>query len=334
MTRRERVIAALSHKQTDFVPYHTDFTLLEQERITKESGNPNYLAESGIHLHGAQFWGYPEEKGKAGYFTDDFGVTWNRSGIDKDIGVIDNCMIMEEDIGLYKTPYLNEKRLRAELDALVVTKGDQFTFAGIGFSMFERLWSYCGMENALIFMLSDPSFTHTLLDRICEFNCKVIDIINEYDLDGFYFGDDWGQQKGLIMGASLWREFIKPRMRTMYDRARKKGKFILQHSCGDIHEIMPDLIDIGLTCYQTFQPEIYDIANIKREYGKDLCFWGGISAQQLLPYGTPQQVTDTVRRTIDILGKGGGYIAAPAHAVSNDVPFANIDAMMKVFQNQ
>ena len=162
----------------------------------------------------------------------------------------------------------------------------------------------------------------------------MIDILNEYPLDGIYFGDDWGQQRGLIMGPELWRTFIKPRMAALYQRAKKGGKFILQHSCGDIHEIFLDLIEVGLDCYQTFQPEIYDVEAVKREFGRDLAFWGGISTQQLLPYAMPERVKEETRRMIDVMGKEGGYIVAPTHAVPADVPPENILAMLEVFENQ
>ncbi|MEG1520252.1 MAG: uroporphyrinogen decarboxylase family protein, partial [Clostridia bacterium] len=235
---------------------------------------------------------------------------------------------------LYPNPILDEKRIRAEIENLIATKGDRFCFYGIGFSMFERLWSYCGMENALVFMLTDPEFVQELLDKICEHNLKVIDIINEYDLDAVYFGDDWGQQKGLIMGAPLWRKFIKPQMAKMYARAKLNGKFILQHSCGDCSEIFPDLIEIGLDCYQTFQPEVYDIQKMKDEYGDKLAFWGGLSTQQVLPYVTPEEVKAEALRIKNILSKNGGYIWAPTHALAFDIPNENIVAMLEVFKNQ
>jgi len=200
--------------------------------------------------------------------------------------------------------------------------------------MFERAWSLCGMENVLMNMIDEPDFTNDLLDTICEYNLKIIDIANEYPFDGFYFGDDWGQQKGLIMGPVFWREYIKPRMKRMYERAKKNGKYIIQHSCGDIHELFPDLIDIGLDCYQTFQPEIYDIEKIKNNYGNDLTFWGGISTQRLLPYATTEEVKRETIRIMRIMGKNGGYIAAPTHAVPSDVPPENILAMLEVFMNQ
>ncbi len=335
MTRKERILNALNHRESDSIPYHADFTTQEYEKIVAFTGDDHYIDSTGIHLDYVQYWGWPTElQGQQEHFKDEFGVVWNRTGADKDIGVVDHPLIDHPDIALWQEPKLDEKRLRKEYEALVKSKEDKFVFAGIGFSMFERAWSLCGMENVLMNMIDEPAFTHELLDKICDYNLKIIDIANEYDFDGFYFGDDWGQQKGLIMGPVFWREYIKPLMKRMYDRAKKGGKYIFQHSCGDIHELFPDLIEIGLDCYQTFQPEIYDIEQVKKEFGKDLTFWGGISTQQLLPYATPEEVKRETKRIMNIMGKGGGYIAAPTHAVPSDVPPENILAMFEVFMNQ
>ena len=332
MNRKETVIAALSHKETDRVPHHADFTTPEYDKIVRYTQDPHFYEKYHGYLHSFHYCGYPTERAdRKDYFTDDFGVTWNRSGADKDIGVLDSLVIPVPDISLYREPFLNEARIREECENLLATKEDRFCFAGIGFSMFERLWSYVGMENALMYMISDPEFTHALLDKILEFNLRVIDIFNEYPFDGIYFGDDWGQQKRLIMGPRLWRTFIKPRMAKMYERAKKNGKFILQHSCGDIQEIFPDLIEIGLDCYQTVQPEIYDLKHIKETYGDRLSFWGAISTQKALPNLTPEEIRQVIRDTVAIMRHGGGYILAPTHSVPQDVPPENALAMLYEF---
>ncbi len=332
MTRRETVICALQHKETDHIPYHFELTA-QEEKVLQNTDKMKFYAQYGGYLHYFQYWGYPtEQEDRKGYFTDDFGVTWNRSGVDKDIGVVDEPVIDEPDISLYPTPFLNEARIREECERLLATKEDKFCFAGIGFSMFERLWSYLGMEDALVYMITEPEFVHALLDKILEFNLKVIDIFNEYPFDGIYFGDDWGQQKGMIMGAPLWRAFIKPRMEVMYRRAKQNGKFVLQHSCGDIQEIFEDLIEIGLDCYQTVQPEIYDLQEIKEKYGDRLSFWGTISTQQALPRLSPAEIETVISDTVAVMKQGGGFIIAPTHAIPQDVPVENLMAMLRCFQ--
>ena len=332
MTRRETVIAALQHKETDRIPFFINFETQEYDRVVEYTKNPDLINQCGRYLSGWSYGGYPTENAdRKEYFTDDYGVVWNRTGVDKDIGVIDSPMIPEPDISLYCPPKLNEKRVREDCERALAAKGDTFCFCGIGFSMFERLWSYVGMENALIYMITDPEFVHELLDKIMEYNLKLIDIMNEYPFDGFYFGDDWGQQRGMIMGAPHWREFIKPRMEILYRCAKKNGKFILQHSCGDIREILPDLIEIGLDCYQTVQPEIYDLKELKEQFGDKLSFWGTISTQRDLPVRTPDEIKKIIRDTVEIMRKGGGFIVAPTHAVPHDVPPENVLAMIEQF---
>ena len=217
---------------------------------------------------------------------------------------------------------------------MLQTREDKFAFAGFGFVMFERVWSLMGMENALIAMAYNPKKLEELFESIGNFYLALLDIVLEYDIDGVYFGDDWGQQRGLIMGPLHWRRYIKPQMAKLYSHVKSKGKFVIQHSCGDCHEIFPDLIEIGLDCYQTFQPEIYDLRKMKSLYGKDLSFWGGISVQQVLPRLTPPEVKEEIVRVTRTLSEGGGYILAPSHALTYDIPPQNMLAMLEVMLEQ
>lgn len=335
MTRRELVIAALEHRQTPVLPFHMEFTEQALENLIAYTGNPNIEEEIGSYLYYWQYWGWPTEiPGRPGWFRDDFGVEWDRNGADKDIGLPQENVIEDLEDCDYQFPVLDEARLRSQYQYMMEHKGDRFCMAGFGFVMFERLWSLMGMENALVSMVACPEELDAFLDRICDYYCHLIDIALEYDFDGIYFGDDWGQQKGLIMGSAHWRHFIKPRMARMYAKAKAAGKYVLQHSCGDCNEILPDLIEIGLDCYQTFQPEVYDIEKVKALYGDKLAFWGGVSTQRCLPYATPQGVKDEALWVAKILRKDGGYIWAPTHAIAFDVPPENIMALAEVFHQQ
>ena len=338
MTRRERVIDAFRHKQTDFIPYEAGFTQKEHEIYAAYVGDDDFQSKLGNHSSGSYYSGFspgisgPVE-GKPDYIKDDFGVVWNRS-VDKDIGVIDGYILDEPDLSAFEPPPIDMGEQKRGYELLFTNNDDRFTYGSIGFSMFERAWTLRGMENILTDMLMEPAFVEGLLDAICDFNMEIVNLGLSYDIDGFYFGDDWGQQKGLIMGPELWRKYIKPRMARMYGAVKAKGKFVVQHSCGDVSAIFPDLIEIGLDCYQTFQPEIYDIRAVKKEYGQDLSFWGGISTQRLLPFATPDEVKAKTIEIMRIMGKGGGYIAAPTHAIPGDVPPENVEAMLEVFMNQ
>lgn len=190
------------------------------------------------------------------------------------------------------------------------------------------------MENTLAAMILNPEELEVLYDKICDYMMRLLDVALEYDLDAIYFGDDWGQQKGMIMGPDHWRRFIKPRMARLYKRVKDAGKFVIQHSCGDIHEVFPDLMEIGLDCYQTFQPEVYDIHLMKELYGSKLSFWGGVSTQRALPSMNQEELKTEIVRIMTALKKDGGLIIAPTHAIPFDVSPENILTMLEVFQNQ
>ena len=335
MTRRERVLDAIDHKTTDFVPFNIELTHQAHDALVAYVGDESYIDHMGNHIAKAYYDGYLEEiEPGSGYWRDHFGVTWNRNGADKDIGVIEGFVLAGPSMTGYSFPEIDERRLRREYEQVIARAEDKCRIAAIGFSMFERAWTLRGMENLLVDMIAEPDFVDELLDAICEHNLKIVDIAMEYPFDGFHFGDDWGQQKGLIMGPNHWRRFIKPRVARMYERVKRAGKFVSQHSCGDIGLLFGDLIEIGLNVYQTFQPEIYDIGSVKREYGGDLTFWGGISTQRALPFVSPDEVKKIAWDTMKVMGAGGGYIAAPTHDIPGDVPPANIVALVEAFQNQ
>ncbi len=338
MTRRERVIDALNHKKTDFAPYHLDFTQQALDRLIEHTGDEDIGQKLGAHLYYKQYWGWPTEMSeKPGVFKDEFGVEWDRNGADKDIGLPFEYQIDDLEEHSYEFPVCDVTRLRAEMEEMMQMKkdgDDRFFMYGFGFLMFERAWAIASMENVLMGMVACPEETEEFFEKIGNYYGKLVDIALEYDFDGIYFGDDWGQQKGLIMGINHWRHYIKPQMAKLYKKVKDKGLFVLQHSCGDCHELFDDLIEIGLDCYQTFQPEVYDIKDIKTKYGDKLAFWGGISTQQCLPYATPAEVKAEVKRIYDVLYKEGGYIIAPTHALEFDVPPENILALVEACKNQ
>jgi len=335
MTKREIVIEALNHRETNPIPYTLGLTH-QMEEILRNAGIEEELKDSfGTFIMGSYYDGWPAPiPGRPGFFRDDFGVVWNRNGADKDIGTIDGFIINDPENITYTFPKVDIKKLRADIEWNVKNRQDRFVFASFGFTMFERAWTLMGMENCLMFMVDYPEAMETFFDRICDFFLELVDIALEYDIDGVHFGDDWGQQSGLIMGPGYWRRFIKPRMARLYARVKSKGKYVSQHSCGDCREIFSDLIEIGLDCYQTFQPEIYPIEEMKKLYGDKITFWGGLSTQQCLPQASPEEVKKEIVHLMKVLGKNGGYIIAPTHSVPHDVPAENILAAAEVFRNQ
>lgn len=332
MNKRERVIAALNFEKPDYTPYSVSFTGQMMDKMIAHTGNPAYEATVDNHIFMLDLI-KPQEELRPDFYQDEYGVIWNKSGVDKDIGVVDKLLLEDpEDLDSYVLPPVDEGFIRGCMERLMSEANGRFTVAGIGFSLFERAWTLRGMENLLCDMIVEPDFVHELLSRITQRNLKILDIVLEYDVDAVYFGDDWGQQRGLIMGPACWRTFIKPRLAELYGRVHEAGKYVVQHSCGDVREVMEDLHEVGLNLYQTFQPEIYGYDYAEKLFGK-IAIWGGISTQRDLPTMTPDEVRQVTRELL-VAFPHGGLVAAPTHAVPGDVPPENIEAMMSVLKNQ
>jgi len=175
-----------------------------------------------------------------------------------------------------------------------------------------------------------------VLDRIVQFNVALVEagLAACPDVDAVIFGDDFGTQNGLMMGPGLWHELLEPSLARQYAAVKSRGKKVFIHSCGKVDSIFDDLVRLGVDCFNPFQPEVVDVFAIKQRYAGRLAFFGGISTQRLLPFGTPSQVREEVAELLDRLGRPGGYIAAPAHAIPGDAPAENIHAMLDVLKNQ
>ncbi|MCL2158395.1 MAG: uroporphyrinogen decarboxylase [Oscillospiraceae bacterium] len=332
--KKERVISAIAHKNTEPVPHSIDLTVPLEARLCDhlKIKHEDVWEWFDNHIEEAKY-----RKGQwlpGEIYQDPFGVKWDRSGADKDIGTIMEYTLKEPEIGSYRFPE-PDLDFVDELSIQMTQNGrDAFKFGKIGFSLFERAWSLRGLENFLADLAGEEKFVCELFEHILEYNLKIIDRALTYPIDGFFVGDDYGQQRGLLMSPETWRRLIKPNLAKMFDRAKSAGRAVALHSCGDLSAILGDLIDIGLDVYQTVQPEIYGLKKIKEEFGAHLTFWGGISTQKVLPYASPDEIKKIARETIEILGKGGGYIAAPTHQVPHDVPVENIIALSEAFKNQ
>lgn len=201
-------------------------------------------------------------------------------------------------------------------------------------SHFEKANNCRGIENFLADMSINKDFAKKLLSGIIDRNMIMIENLLYYDeVDGILLGSDWGSQQDLLMSPKVWNELIAPGEQREYDLIKSQNKDVWIHSCGNIEKIMPRLIEMGVDVLNPVQPECMDIEMIKKEFGA-LTFWGGISTQQTLPYGTPDEVRAEVDEVIGILGNGGGYITAPAQEIQDDVPFENIVALVEAAKNR
>jgi len=211
------------------------------------------------------------------------------------------------DLDAFPWPDPDAASLLDKAAAAIAADADRhFVVPNFGFALFERAWSLRGFDEFLMDLACEPEWVADLLDRITAIQTTLARRFVALGVDGGYFGDDYGAQKSLLFSPVLWRHLIKPRLARMFAVFRDAGLPVILHSDGDIWPILPDLVDIGLTCLNPVQPEVLDHARLYREFGNHLSFYGGA------PDGT-------------------GLILGPSHRMQSDIPLENVVAMLEAF---
>ena len=332
MTKREVVKLALEGKRPPYVPWNVGLTVEAREKLRQhyeqddlETALENHFLRLGSDI------GFFTDLG-APYVQDVFGVVWDRS-IDKDIGNVVGCVLPQPTLKGYAFPDPMDDRFFEDIPERLDRYGDLFRVFQIGFSLWERAWTLRGWQNMMMDFHDHPGFVTELLNAIADYNIAQVKGALRYDIDAVEFGDDWGMQRGLQMGSEMWHEFIYPVLGRMYKAVLEGGKCVMIHSCGDVDELFDDLIDIGLSCFNPFQPEVMDVNALMDQYHGRLAFHGGLSTQKTLPHGTAEDVRRETEHLLQ-LGRDGGYIFAPAHDVEGDVLLENMLAFINVVQCQ
>jgi uroporphyrinogen decarboxylase len=238
-------------------------------------------------------------------------------------------MEAEQAVAAYNAPDISRPGLFDEMRRDLREQSGPFLVIPAAYcGIYERGYGLMGFLEFMTAMAASPRVIHDLLDKITDYKLKFAEKVVEMGFKVAHHGDDLGTQEGTLFSKKMFREFLLPRLRRAWQPYNDAGIPIIMHSCGCITDFLPDLIDIGLRVLEPVQP-CMDLAYIKREFGKDLVFWGGIDTQTVLPFGTPEQVRHLARRTIRTLGAGGGHIIAPSQEIMNDVPIENVKALVE-----
>ena len=206
--------------------------------------------------------------------------------------------------------------------------------AVIGGGIFEQPARTMGLENFMMALISEPQFADRLMDQVTDIyieSCNnYLDKVGQY-LNVFTFWDDLAGQDGWLIRPEIYRKMIKPKQRRLVEAIKKKtGAKLFYHSCGATRGLIPDLIELGFDILNPVQVSArgMDSRKLKQDFGRDIVFWGGgVDTQHVLPFGSPQEVADEVKRRIDDLAPGGGFVFAAVHNIQAYVPPENIVTM-------
>lgn len=342
MTSRERIFIALDHREPDRVPIHADFTPEAAEKLSAHLKLRDATAEaySGkvselplvmghdllVAWHGIATSYYASDDEE---YTCEWGIGWKWVDIPggRYTEIARRPLADERALDSWNCPDASDDRRYDSLRTLLREHGRTHAIVGgTPCTFFEAAWYLRGYEEFLTDLMVNKDFAHALLDRIFTFQLVTGKKIAEAGADIVWLGDDFGTQHSLILSPDVWREFFKPRYARLIGEIRKvkPDVKIAYHSDGNIEAILPEYIEAGIDILNAVQPKSMDTAHLKKRFGDRLSFWGTVDIQEVMPFGSPEDVAEEVRLRIRSAGPGGGLIVGPSHNFQPDVPLDNI----------
>jgi len=334
MNPRECVLEALRHRQPPVVPYTLSFEGDVAERLDAHYSGPEWrqrLIPFMAHVRAVDT--DTKEQIDEVHFRDAYGGIWRH---DRRPWHLEKPPLAQPSFDGYVFPATEtffRPGWREDGHRIIAENCNRFILAHLGWGLFERSWNLRGFENLLTDVVAAPDFFEEALDRLTELYLAFVEYTAELKADAILFGDDWGDQRGVIIGPKRWRKYLKPRWARIYEAVHRHGMFVMHHSCGSVAEIMPDIIEIGMDVLESVQPEAAGMNpyELKRNWGDKISFWGGLGSQSTIPFGTPDEIRAEVRRLKAEMGAGGGYILAPAKSLQPETPTENAAAIAEAF---
>jgi uroporphyrinogen decarboxylase len=354
MTPRERVLIALKREGTpDRVPFEISWGAFTPSlmQVYKEQTGSNeapdeyfdfdvrwvVLSPTKVKRDLSKY--YKDSVDEKAFF-DDWGVGYITGAFQHFMEIkyhpLANCKTAQEVLS-YEWPDMNadyryegmEGKIKDYKDRGYAVAGDMYC------TIFETAWMLRGMEDLLVDFYNNEDIVHAICDGIGEIRVKQAVRYARLGVDIIRLGDDVTTQRGPMFSPELYRRFIKEPTRKIIKAAKEVNPDILifMHCDGKVEDIVEEFIDIGVDILNPVQPECNDLEKIMKLYGGRISFWGGIGTQSVMPFGTPQEVRDSVEDTKNILGKDGGLLLAPTHILEPDVPWENVMAFVDAVKN-
>ncbi|MCX7046310.1 MAG: hypothetical protein NTX50_12600 [Candidatus Sumerlaeota bacterium] len=336
MKHREYVLAAIRHEQADRVPYTLGFEHETDKELDAWLGSQEWRKKLQCFIRSV---GAIDTLGEVPvddtHRRDVFGSLWRT---DRLPWHLERPALKEPRMDGIVWPTIDQFPLKMNegYEQFLGPDAGEFSLINCGWGLFEQSWRIRGFENMMMDTAAEPEFYEAFLDKLTELRLGMVEKCRDVAADAIMFGDDWGDQRGVIIGPERWRRFLKPRWAKVFEATRAQGKYAICHCCGSIASIMPDIIEIGLDVLESVQPEPagMDSFELKRKYGDKITFWGCLGSQSTIPFGTPLKIHERVRALCEKMGKGGGFILAPAKSIQPGTPPANSAAVVEAFATQ
>jgi uroporphyrinogen decarboxylase len=239
-----------------------------------------------------------------------------------------------DEVLAYPLPYGRMEDLLALMDPVVRDRGDCYLGCDVSPCVFEMYWRLRGMEDAMLDVAADTELADEMFRRCADFSIALGEAAcDRFPLDWYWTGDDVGGQRSMMFRPDSWRALVKPHLARVFEVGKSRGLPVAYHCCGALRPIIPDLIEIGMNVLNPIQCNCpgMDPLELKREYGSQLAFMGGVDTQELLPNASAAEVRRATQTLLDgMTADGGGYILAASHTISPETPDENIFAMYEV----
>lgn len=338
MESRERVLMTINHEEADRVPICATYVPeIETKLIQKYHpegdigvalGNDMVKIASGLE-NSFYYKTDPE-------YVCPYGITWknirNKTG---------------HFTQIYKHPLAGDKQkiyeyvmpdptkatnvIEATKRAISVYGKEKWIIGSCQCSVFEAAWYLRGLDTFLMDLAMEEDYVSMFLNKVMQYPLNMGLQYIDLGVDMVWLGDDVATQQNMMMSPDMWRKYFKPRYADMFAAFKKKNSNIkiCYHSCGNLQDVVDDLVEIGLDVINPIQPMAMNPAQFKKRFGKNITMYGTLDIQNVMPFGTPTDVRNTVKQLITDCAPGGGFILSPAHHIQSDTSIENVEAFYK-----
>lgn len=333
MKPREIVLEQTHHHETTPIPYTLAFEEDVGIRLDEHFGHNAWRAKLVQYIvQCGSVANPPKEEIDATHHRDAFGTVWRTDELPQSVV---EPGLKAPDFKGYAFPSVDvflDPTAKADAKKRIEESSDLFTTVSPGLCLWQS-WYLRGFENTLMDCAAEEDFYAELLERLTELCLALVAECADMPTDAIMMGDDWGNQRGVMIGPERWRRFFKPRYARIFEAVHDQGKLAIMHCCGSVADIMADIVEIGLDVLESVQPEAAGMNpyKLKRAWGDKITFWGCLGSQSTIPFATPAEIRQEIGRLRSEMGKGGGYILAPAKPLRPETPTENAVAVVEEF---